>query len=672
MGRAERAGDEHVHERVDRPAEQDAARGRAGGGRGGPRARTKLLVGLGAGAAVLAGGYLATALALGGQAPRGTTVLGADVGGLDRAGVERALAGPAADVRARPVAVRVTGPAGDVDGSLDPAAAGLAVDVPATAEALTGPAWSPADLWRHVAGGGDERPVTAVDRAALRAGLQPLAQQVERPAVEGAVAFEVRPGDPAAVEPVPTEPAPGRSLDAGRTADAVAAAWPAAAPVQVPARVLEPVLDADEVAAAVRDVARPAVAGDLVVAGGGREVRLAPAAFAPALSVRAVDGGARLVADGAALETAVLAVDPAFETAPQDARIEVADARPSVVPAVEGTDVEPGALAGAVTAALTAPAATAPPSTPPGTPPASASPGTAPGAPAGAPAGQAPSRRAEVPLAVAAPAVSTQDLQSLGIVEQISTFTTNLTADSARTRNIRIASAAVDGTLLRPGEEFSLNDTVGQRTAARGYSRAPVISGGRLVDDYGGGVSQLSTTLFNAVFFAGLDEIEHKPHSFYISRYPEGREATIDWRSIDNRFRNDSGHGVYITAGISGNQLTVSMYGTRRWDVRAEKSGRYNTRAPRTIYDTGSDCSPQSANTGFDVTVTRVMTPVGGGPEQRESWETTYNAQNRIVCGPDPATVRPRPSPSPSASAPAPAPAPSAPAPAPPAPAPAG
>ncbi|NAZ88293.1 VanW family protein, partial [Kineococcus indalonis] len=628
MGRAERAGDEHVHERVDRPAEQDAARSRRGRGRHAPRPRTKLLAGLGAGAAVLAGGYLAAALALGGQAPRGTTVLGTDVGGLDRAGVERALAAPAAAVLARPVTVRVTGPAGDVEGAVQPAAAGLALDVPATARALTGPAWSPADLWRHVTGGEEERPATAVDRAALRAGLQPLAQQVERPAVEGAVAFEVRPGTPATVEPVPTVPAPGRGLDAERTADAVAAAWPADAPVQVPARVLEPALDAGDVAGAVERVARPAVAADLVVAGGGREVRLAPAAFAPALSVRAVEGRARLVADGAALESAVLAADPAFETAPQDARIEVVDARPSVVPAVEGTDVVPEALAGAVTAALTAPAAGA-----------GADPAAAP-------------RRAEVPLAGVAPALGTQELQSLGIVEQISTFTTNLTADRARTENIRIASAAVDGTLLRPGQEFSLNDTVGERTAARGYNRAPVISGGRLVDDYGGGVSQLSTTLFNAVFFAGLDEVEHKPHSFYISRYPEGREATIDWRSIDNRFRNDSGHGVHITAGISGNQLTVSMYGTKRWDVRAEKSGRYNTRAPRTVYDTGRGCSPQSPNTGFDVTVTRVMTPVGGGPEQRESWETTYNAQNRIVCGPDPATVRP--SPSPSASTPAP------------------
>ncbi|WP_337062180.1 VanW family protein [Kineococcus sp. G2] len=626
-----------MHDRQDRPAQQDAA----GGRRRGHRGRTRLLVGLGAGAAVLTGGYAAAALTLGGQAPRGTTVLGTDVGGLDRAGVEAALAGPAAAVEAEPVAVRVTSPAGDVDGTLDPAAAGLAVDVPATAAALTGPAWDPRELWRHLTGGESERPATDVDRDALRTGLQPLAGAVEQAPVQGAVTFEVTlgaDGAPATVEPVPTDPAPGRTLDVARTADAVAAAWPADGPVEVPARVVRPELDAGAVAAALDRIARPAVDGDLVVAGGGREVVLAPPAFAPALAVRAVGGRAALVADGAALEAAVLAADPAFETAPQDARIEVDGDVPRVVPAVEGTDVPPDALAGAVVAALS-------PAPPTGTP----SPGT-PSATASTPA--QPERRAEVGLVTAPPALSTEELAGLGIVERISTFTTKLTSDRDRTENIRIAAAAVDGTLLRPGEEFSMNDTVGERTPARGYNRAGVISNGRLVEDYGGGVSQLSTTLFNAVFFAGLDEIEHKPHSFYISRYPEGREATIDWRSIDNRFRNDSGHGVFITAGISGNQLTVSMYGTKRWEVEALKSARRNIRTPRTIYDTSSNCSPQSSNTGFDVTVTRVMTPVGGGAEQRESWTTRYNAQNRVVCGPDPATVRPRPTPTATATAP--------------------
>ncbi|MGI4896059.1 MAG: VanW family protein, partial [Janthinobacterium lividum] len=300
------------------------------------------------------------------------------------------------------------------------------------------------------------------------------------------------------------------------------------------------------------------------------------------------------------------------------ARLEIDATTPRIVPAVAGSEVTPQALGLAVVKSLTAPAASV-----------------------------QPSRRAEITLTPSSPAVSTEALTALGITEQISTFSTNLTTNADRTDNIRIAARSLDGTLLQPGAKFSLNDTVGERTAARGFHRAPVISGGRLVEDYGGGVSQLSTTLFNAVFFAGLDEIEHKPHSFYISRYPEGREATIDWRSIDNRFENDSGHGVYIQAGIIGNQVVVSMYGTRKWNVEAEKSPRRNVRPARTIYDTSSSCTPNSAtNTGFTVDVTRVMTPIGGGAEQRETWTTAYNAENRVVCGPDPATSTPTAAPS--------------------------
>nr|WP_281373022.1 VanW family protein [Kineococcus aurantiacus] len=340
------------------------------------------------------------------------------------------------------------------------------------------------------------------------------------------------------------------------------------------------------------------------------------------MAVRPVDGRVALVADGEGLQAAVTAADPQFETAPQDARIEIVGDRPQVVPAVAGRAVPAADLATAVTGALT---------------------------------GAAPSRRAEVALAESQPGLTTEELSSLGIVERISTFATKLTPDAQRTDNIRIAARYVDGTILRPGEEFSLNDTVGERTPERGFHKAPVISGGRLVDDYGGGVSQLSTTLFNNVFFAGLDEIEHKPHSLYISRYPEGREATLDWRSIDNRFRNDSGHGVYVQAGIVGNQVVVSMYGTKFRDVESITSPRRNVRTGRTVYDTSAGCTPNSTpHTGFTVDVTRVMTPVGGGPEERETWTTVYNSDNRVVCGPDPSTPKPAPTPTAPATASAP------------------
>ena len=607
---------------TDQPAQQETGHG---GTRPSPRSwarrpRTWVL----AGAVVVAGGYTAAALALGGHAPRGTTVLGVDVGGMDRGEVERAVGAAAGERGTRPVALQVTGAGASATGEVVPAQAGLSVDPAGTAAAVTAPAWTPAALWEHVAGAGEVAPDVDVDTGALRAALQPLADSVAVAPVEGAVTFDVRPDG--SVEPAVAAPQEGRSLDVTAAAGRVAGAWLEPGPVRLEAAVERPSLDAEGLDAAVDALARPAVAADLVVAGGGRDVTLAPAAFAPALAVRPVDGEAALVADGARLQAALVAADPQFETPPQDARIAIDGEVPRVVPAVTGRAAPPEDLARAVTTALT---------------------------------GTTPTRRAEVELTESQPALTTEALQSLGIVERISTFSTKLTANADRTDNIRIAAGHVDGTILQPGQEFSLNDTVGERTPERGFHRAPVISGGRLVDDYGGGVSQLSTTLFNAVFFAGLDEIEHKPHSFYISRYPEGREATIDWRSIDNRFRNDSGHGVYVQAGIVGDQLVVSMYGTRFMDVTAQKSARRNVKPARTIYDTSRGCSPSSAtSTGFTVDVTRVMTPVGGGAPQRETWTTVYNPENRIVCGPDPATVRPAPEPTPAAPAPPAVPAP--------------
>jgi len=615
-----------VSERVDQTAGQDhraPSRPR--------RRRTRAWVVAAAGVVVV-GGYATAALALGGTAPRGTTVLGTDLGGKDRAEVRAALAGPAAAAAATPVALRVSGAGADVDASLAPRDAGLRVDVPATAAQVTEAAWDPRELWDHLVGGGPQRPAVAVDRAALTAALTPVADGVRTPAVEGAVTFRV---DGTAAQPVVQQPAKGRDVDVAAAADAVAQRWPVedGRPVTVAAQGTAPGVDAAEVAAAVDALAVPAVAGPLVVAGGGKEASLAPAAFAPALAVRPVDGRMRLVVDGAALAPVVVAAQPGFAVAAQDARIEVRGGVPAVVPAVDGTAVPAPALATAVAAALTPPASSA------------------------SPAPAAPVRRAEVALTAQPAAVTTKAVQDLGIVERISTFSTTLTPDADRTDNIRIAAASVDGTVVAPGAEFSLNDTVGERTPARGFHKAPVISGGKLVDDYGGGVSQLSTTLFNNVFFAGLDELEHKPHSFYISRYPEGREATIDWRSIDNRFRNDSGHGVYVEAGIVGNQVTVSFYGTRFREVRAEKGPRTNVTAPTTVYDTSASCSTQAPHAGFRVRVTRIMTPVGGGAEQRENFDTTYNAVNRIVCGPDPA-ARPAPTPAPAPTTPAPAPVP--------------
>ena len=171
--------------------------------------------------------------------------------------------------------------------------------------------------------------------------------------------------------------------------------------------------------------------------------------------------------------------------------------------------------------------------------------------------------------------------------------------------NIGRASELINGTLVLPGETFSLNETVGERTAENGFVKGFIIGGGQFREDFGGGVSQVATTTFNAVFFAGLEDVEHKPHSFYISRYPAGREATVAWPTVDLKFRNDAETGVLMQYIHTPGEITVRFWGTKAYDeIRSVSSERYTTRPDDEIEDS-EECVDQAPVSGFDITVTR-------------------------------------------------------------------
>ena len=146
----------------------------------------------------------------------------------------------------------------------------------------------------------------------------------------------------------------------------------------------------------------------------------------------------------------------------------------------------------------------------------------------------------------------------------IATYTTDAsTSSSARIHNIRLALAAISGTCLQPGETFSFNDVVGERTKAAGYRPAPAYSGGETVMEYGGGICQVSSTLYAAVREAGLEIVERYPHSKSVSYIPKGMDATVDWENKDFKFANDRGEPIYISGYVDGfEQVHVSLYGS--------------------------------------------------------------------------------------------------------------
>jgi vancomycin resistance protein YoaR len=153
------------------------------------------------------------------------------------------------------------------------------------------------------------------------------------------------------------------------------------------------------------------------------------------------------------------------------------------------------------------------------------------------------------------------------VTEVVSEFTTNHPCCEPRVTNIQTMADAIKGFYLIPGESLSFNDYIGPRTRAKGYVPAGAIRGGYMTDEVGGGVSQFTTTMFNAAFFGGLDLDEYQSHSVYFSRYPYGREATLSVPGPDLVVTNSTPYPVLIWPSYDSNSITVSLYSTKNVEV---------------------------------------------------------------------------------------------------------
>jgi vancomycin resistance protein YoaR len=240
------------------------------------------------------------------------------------------------------------------------------------------------------------------------------------------------------------------------------------------------------------------------------------------------------------------------------------------------------------------------------------------------------------------PKLSKQDVESMGLAALGSQFVTYFDPrNTTRASNIALAAKLVDGTVVAPGETFSLNEAMGPRTANRGFDYAPVIAADNVLrQGVGGGVCQYATTLFNAVFFAGLPVVERHAHSLYISHYPTGRDATVAWGALDFKFRNDTGKSIMIRSWIGGGALTVALVGkTGRtvtyttgsfYDVRKPAHGKSN---PKVVYD--SDLGPgvtrwEQGIDGQSVKVERTVKDASGKVLFRDTFASHYSPMDWI------------------------------------------
>jgi vancomycin resistance protein YoaR len=205
-------------------------------------------------------------------------------------------------------------------------------------------------------------------------------------------------------------------------------------------------------------------------------------------------------------------------------------------------------------------------------------------------------------------------------------------------QNIRRAAVLLDGTIVPAGGTFSLNEALGERTVERGFVAAPAIAGGRLEDSVGGGISQLATTLYNAAFFAGLELVEHQPHSLYIDRYPAGREATISWGGPELIFRNDWKAALLIDVEATDTSVTVRFFSSgldRRVETETGEPYAYVEPAIRTVVNPdlppGTRTVVQDAGAaGFTIEYTRKVYE-GDTLRRDETFRWRYDAKDAIV-----------------------------------------
>jgi vancomycin resistance protein YoaR len=225
-------------------------------------------------------------------------------------------------------------------------------------------------------------------------------------------------------------------------------------------------------------------------------------------------------------------------------------------------------------------------------------------------------------------------LGDLNINEPIATFSTTFSSSTAnRKHNIALAAKAIDGTLLLPDESFSFNDTVGNTTAAKGYKEAPIIVRGALEDGIGGGICQVSSTLYNAVLLADLGIVERRNHGLAVAYLPPGLDATIAYGWIDLKFFNDRNHGIWVRMFVDGNRITVTLYGNPIPGHEVSVLTRNLTTIPAGEKITKTADLPKGVREeiskgkpGYRVTVWRVTTMDGEEIKREKLSEDTYRA----------------------------------------------
>ncbi|WP_433728813.1 VanW family protein [Nocardia sp. CA-129566] len=530
-------------------------------------------IGIGVGAFVVVAGlaYVADLVFSSGHVPRGVVVAGIDIGGKDTAAADaelRSALDPRAD-RELPLQI------GDVQTRLTPKTAGLAIDWDSTWANVGTQPLNPITRLTSLFTTHTAPVASTVDGNALDAQLTALRVH-DRATVEGTIAFD-------GARPVAVPPVPGRVLDVPAARTALIDNWYLGALLDLPETAAPIAVRAEAVERALHEVAEPAVRAPIVFAGKNNATgRLEPEQIASLLSF-APDGQGGLAASFKQ-DVAQGVLGPQLapsEVEAKDATFALTGAKPTVVPAIIGDKINWAKTLEQLPTLMAAPQ----------------------------------ERTAQAVYEKVDPKLTTEAANALGVNEMMGQFTTSGFSGPSGV-NIRVVAQKVNGAIVKPGETFSLNDFTGPRGTAEGYVESGIIDHGRPSTAVGGGISQFATTLYNAAYFAGMEDAGHTEHSYYISRYPAAREATVFDGAIDLKFRNTGQTGVYIETSTTDSEVTVRLWGTKTVNVESITGEKTKPTEPTTIkLPKGKDCIATEGAPGFTISDTRVITDRKTGRE---------------------------------------------------------
>jgi vancomycin resistance protein YoaR len=248
------------------------------------------------------------------------------------------------------------------------------------------------------------------------------------------------------------------------------------------------------------------------------------------------------------------------------------------------------------------------------------------------------SRKADLAVSTAQPERTTRDARAMGITGLVGAYETFYGGVANRIHNVQLVSHLIDNHFIAPDEEFSFNATTGERSEDKGFREAPVIINGELKTGLGGGVCQVSTTTFNAAYEAGLPITDRTNHALYISHYPQGRDATVNYPDTDLKFVNDTGHWLWLRTFVSSSSLTVALYGApQNRKVVSQVAPLVVTgepptkRVPDPNLTVGATALEESGSPSRSTSVRRRVFSSSGKLLYDHTWYSAYSAEPRVI-----------------------------------------